>query len=75
MSAKKVSGKNHTKKQLDAWANRNNPNNKAYSARLDDHAKRPETRKKTHAQIHNAQRRCKDYLLPDWAPDYPDGDD
>ena len=28
---KKVSGKTHTKEQLDNWANQNNPNNKAYS--------------------------------------------
>ena len=27
---KKVSGKTHTKEQLDNWANQNTPNNKAY---------------------------------------------
>ena len=31
--AKKVSSKTHTKKQLDDYANQNNPNNKAYHAR------------------------------------------
>ena len=30
--AKSVSGKTHTKAQLDAYANQNNPNNKAYAA-------------------------------------------
>mgnify|MGYP005780343071 CR=1 FL=1 len=28
-----VSGKTHTKQQLDDYANQNNPNNKAYKAR------------------------------------------
>ena len=33
MAKKKgVSGKTHTQKQLDDYANRNNPNNKAYKA-------------------------------------------
>ena len=33
MAKKKgVSGKTHTKKQLDDYANQNNPNNKAYKA-------------------------------------------
>ena len=30
---KKVSSKTHTKKQLDDYANQNNPNNKAYKSR------------------------------------------
>ena len=30
MSTKKISGKTHTKEQLDNWANQNNPNNPAY---------------------------------------------
>lgn len=30
----KVSSKTHTKKQLDDYANQNNPNNKAYRARV-----------------------------------------
>ena len=38
MSAKKSSGKSHTKEQLDNWANQNNPNNKAYNANLNNHA-------------------------------------
>ena len=29
-----VSGKTHTKQQLDAYANQHNPNNKAYTARV-----------------------------------------
>lgn len=35
MAKKKgVSSKTHTKKQLDDYANQNNPNNKAYHARM-----------------------------------------
>ena len=29
----KISGKTHTKEQLDNWANQNNPNNKAHQAK------------------------------------------
>ena len=32
----KVSGKTHTKAQLDHWANLHNPNNKAYQADADN---------------------------------------
>ncbi|MBR2741107.1 MAG: hypothetical protein IKD87_10630 [Oscillospiraceae bacterium] len=32
MAGKKVSGKTHTKAQLDNYANQHNPNNKAYKA-------------------------------------------
>ena len=35
----KVSGKTHTKAQLDHWANLHNPNNKAYQADADNRAK------------------------------------
>lgn len=38
MSISKVSGKTHTKEQLDRYAYQNNPNNKAYIANLDNHA-------------------------------------
>lgn len=34
MSKKKVSSKTHTKRQLDDYVNQNNPNNKAYKARV-----------------------------------------
>lgn len=34
----KVSGKTHTKAQLDHWANLHNPNNKAYQADADNRA-------------------------------------
>ena len=34
----KVSGKTHTKEQLDHWANLHNPNNKAYRADADNRA-------------------------------------
>ena len=33
-----VSGKTHTKRQLDDYANQHNPNNPAYRARLNNHA-------------------------------------
>ena len=33
-----VSGKTHTKQQLDAYANQHNPNNKAYQAELRNQA-------------------------------------
>ena len=37
MAKKKgVSSKTHTKKQLDDYANQNNPNNKAYKARVEN---------------------------------------
>lgn len=75
MSTKKVSGKTHTQAQLDDWANQHNPNNKAYKARSDNHAKQLKSKKKPHSQIHNAQRRHKAQIWPDWAPDYPDYDD
>ena len=32
----KISGKTHTKEQLDNWANQNNPNNKAYRANMNN---------------------------------------
>ena len=32
--AKKVSGKTHTRQQLNDYANQHNPNNKAYQARV-----------------------------------------
>lgn len=39
MAKKKgVSGKTHTKKQLDDYANQNNPNNKAYKANKENHS-------------------------------------
>ena len=34
MANKKVSSKTHTQKQLDDYANQNNPNSKAYKARM-----------------------------------------
>ena len=39
MAKKKgASGKTHTKKQLDDYANQNNPNNKAYKANKENHS-------------------------------------
>ena len=75
MSTKKVSGKTYTQAQLDDWANQHNPNNKAYKARSDNHAKQLKSKKKPHSQIHNAQRHHKAQIWPDRAPDYPDYDD
>ena len=37
--SRRVTGKTHTKKQLDDYANQNNPNNKAYKARQINEAK------------------------------------
>jgi hypothetical protein len=71
----KVSGKTHTKEQLDNWANKNNPNNRAYRANLDNHANQMNPNRRKHQANHNADRRHKAYLTPDWAPDYPDYDD
>ena len=71
----KVSGKTHTKAQLDNWANQNNPNNKACRANVDNHANQRNPKHKSYQAIHNANRRQKAYLVPDWAPDYPDWDD
>lgn len=31
--------------------------------------------RKTHQQIHNSNRRHKDQIWPEWAPDYPEYDD
>lgn len=75
MGVNKVSGKTHSKEQLDNWANQNNPNNKAYKANLDNRENQMNSNKKTHSQIHNAQRRHKDQIWPDWAPDYIEYDD
>lgn len=76
MATNKVSGKTHTKEQLDNWANQNNPNNKAYKANANNQSNQKKTnRQKTHAAIHNARRRNKTALVIDWAPDYIDYDD
>ena len=49
MAKKKgVSSKTHTKKQLDDYANQNNPNNKAYQARM---ANRKVMKKKTRYRV------------------------
>lgn len=37
--SKKVSSKTHIKQQLDNYANKNNPNSKAYKANVDNHNK------------------------------------
>ena len=71
----KVSSKTHTKAQLDNWANQNNPNNRAYQANLNNHANQTNTNRKRHQSVHQARRRHKAYLTPDWAPDYPEYDD
>lgn len=72
---KKVSGKTHTKEQLDNWANQHNPNNKAYRAIADNRSNQMNSNHKTHQRIHNSRRRNKEYLMPDCAPDYPEWDD
>ena len=65
--AKKISGKTHTKEQLDNWANQNNPNNPAYRANLNNHANQMNPNNKTHQQLHNAKRRAKSKVYG-WIP-------
>ena len=48
-----VSGKTHTRKQLNDYANQHNPNNPAYRARLNNHAN----------QCNPNNRRYRKYLL------------
>ena len=43
-----VSGKTHTKQQLDDYSNQNNPNNKAYKARQSNEAKFKREKKNRH---------------------------
>lgn len=71
----KVSGKTHTKEQLDHWANLHNPNNKAYRADADNRANQMKPNHRSHQRIHNANRRNKAHWMPLWAPDYPEYDD
>lgn len=71
---KKVSGKTHTKEQLDNWANQNNPNNKAYRANANNHSNQLNPKHKTHQQRHNADRRYQKMGFVEWAPDYPEYD-
>lgn len=66
----KVSGKTHTKEQLDNWANQHNPNNKAYREKSIGHSNQ-----KSHQAFHNSYRKHKAQLWPDWLPDYPEYDD
>ena len=74
MAKSKVSGKTHSKAQLNDWANQNNPNNKAYRANANNHTNQMNPKHKTHQQIHNAKRR-NPQPWPYWAPDYPEWDD
>ena len=74
MSTKKVSGKTHTKEELDNWANQNNPNNPAYWANRNNHSVQMMSGKKAHQQSHNAHRRYKGQLMPDWSIDFYDND-
>ena len=71
----KVSSKTHTKSQLDNWANQNNPNNRAYQSSRNNHTNQKNPNQKSHQAIHQANRRNKAYLTPDWVPDYPEYDD
>lgn len=72
---KKVSGKTHTQEQLNAWANLNNPNNKAYKASAKNRSVQLNLKHKTHQQRHNADRRYRELGEVEWAPDYPEWDD
>lgn len=71
----KVSGKTHSKEQLDNWADQHNPNNRAYKANADNHTNQLHPKHKTHQAIHNFKRRNKANCRIDWAPDYPEYDD
>ncbi len=71
----KVSGKTHTKEQLDNWANQHNPNNKAYKANANNHSNQKNPNNKAHTETKNCKRKNKDYLVPIWVPDYPEYDD
>lgn len=71
---KKVSGKTHTQEQLNAWANQNNPNNKNYRAKSNNHSNQLNSNR-THRQKHNGERRCQKMGYVEWAPDYPEWDD
>lgn len=72
---KKVSGKTHTQEQLNAWANLNNPNNKAYRASAKNRSVQLNPNHKTHQQRHNADRRYRELGEVEWAPDYPEWND
>ena len=71
---KKVSGKTHTREQLNTWANQNNPNNKSYRAKLNNHSNQLNANR-THQQKHNAQRRYQKLNYVEWVPDYPEWND
>ena len=55
----KVSGKTHTKEQLDHWANLHNPNNKAYRADADNRANQMKPNHRSHQRTHNANAETK----------------
>lgn len=71
---KKVSGKNHSQEQLNIWANQNNPNNKTYRAKSNNHSNQLNPNG-THQQKHNTKRRYQKIEYVEWAPDYPEWDD
>jgi hypothetical protein len=70
----KISGKTHTKEQLDNWANQNNPNNKAYQANRYNRSKQLNPNNKAYLANQKSRRRNKPFIWPDWAPDYPEYD-
>lgn len=73
MCAKKVSGKTHTKQQLDNWANQHNPNNSAYIGNAAKQSNILSSKRKSHQQEHNARRRYNAIVSADvyWMPEYP----
>ena len=71
----KISGKTHTKEQLDNWANQNNPNNKAYQANMYNRSKQLYPNNKAFQENQKPHSRNKPFIWPDWAPDYPEYDD
>lgn len=66
---KRVSGKTHTKQQLDNYANQHNPNNRAYISDKTNRAKQ------NAAKSQNQSARARLAKVPVWAPDYIEYDD
>lgn len=67
----KVSSKTHTKKQLDDYANQNNPNNKAYKARVQNdeltkRVSRKQQAKRQERQMRKLQVECGEMFPSDW---------
>ena len=58
----KISGKTHTKEQLDNWANQNNPNNNAYRANVNNRSNQSNPNNKAHQAKQKSRRRNKPFI-------------